>query len=90
MIERNGNDFRGRYLDGGNWQDLFQGQYDFAGVPIYAYLFTSNSNTNPSWQVALDNFHADVAPIPEPSTIILLLTGAVGCLACVWRRRRFK
>ncbi len=26
--------------------------------------------------------------VPEPSTIILLLTGAVGFLACVWRRKR--
>ncbi len=29
-----------------------------------------------------------VVVVPEPSTIILLLTGAVGFLGCSWRRRR--
>ena len=27
-------------------------------------------------------------PIPEPSTIVLLCTGAAGLLVCVWRKRR--
>lgn len=86
MIERNGNDFWVRYLDDGNWQDLFVAQHDFAGVPIYPYLFTSNSDTNPSWEVALDNFNADV--VPEPSTLALLTTAALGFLGIARRKRK--
>ncbi len=73
MIERNGNDFRVSYIDGGVWQNLFEAQHDFGGTPLYPYIFTSNSDTNPSWQVTLDNFSADV--VPEPSTFILLVVG---------------
>lgn len=75
-IERNGNDFRVSYLNGGNWQLLFDEQHDFAGTPLYPFLFTSNSDTNPGWQVALDNFQADVA-VPEPSSLVLLGVGAI-------------
>ena len=86
MIERSGNDFRARYLDGGNWQDLFLGHRNFGGTPIYPYLFTSNSNTYPSWQVALDNFQADV--IPEPSTLIIWSLLALCGICFGWYRRR--
>jgi hypothetical protein len=64
MIERNVNTFRLRYFDGG-WNDLYEGQYDFGGTALYPYLFTSNSHNNPSWEVALDNFQADVLPAPS-------------------------
>ena len=26
--------------------------------------------------------------VPEPGTLVLLITGGLGLLACVWRRRR--
>ena len=83
MIERNVNTFRYRYLDGGQWQDLLEAGHDFAGTPLYPYLFTSNnSDHNPSWEVALDNFCGDV--VPEPSTLILL---SMGALVLLLRRR---
>ena len=86
MIERNDDIFRASYLNLGAWQTLFEGQRDFGGTPLYPYLFTSNSNTNPSWQVALDNFQADV--VPEPSTLAALFgMGIVGLIAW-WRRRK--
>jgi hypothetical protein len=31
---------------------------------------------------------ADVTPSPEPSTVVLLLTGVIGLLAYAWRRRK--
>lgn len=83
MIERNGNDFRASYLNGG-WQTLFEAQHDFAGTLLYPYLFTSNSDSNPSWEVALDNFAAQV--VPEPSTITLAALGFISLVA--WGRRR--
>ncbi len=38
------------------------------------------------WGAALDN--VSVVAVPEPSTIILLLTGALGFLGIAWRRRK--
>lgn len=87
LIERDGNSFRASYLDGGNWQVLFEAQHDFAGTPLYPYLFTSNSDSNPSWQVALDNFSADVV-VPEPSILVLLSVSVISLLAYAWRLRR--
>jgi len=86
-IERNGNSFTASSLDAGNWYVLFEGQNDFAGMPLYPYLFTSNSESNPSWQVALDNFQADVT-VPEPFALTLLGMGAISLLAYGWRRRK--
>ncbi|MHC4404797.1 MAG: hypothetical protein ACYTG0_34545 [Planctomycetota bacterium] len=85
LIERNVNDFRVRYLDGSVWRNLFEETHDFGGTPLYPVLFTSNSDSNPSWQVALDNFSADV--IPGPSTLVIWsLLGLIG--VGWWRRQR--
>jgi hypothetical protein len=86
MIQRNGNDFQGSYLSGGSWHTLFDDNYDFGGVALYPWIFTSNSNNNPSWQVTLNNFSADV--VPEPSSIALAAFGLAGLAAWSWRRRR--
>ncbi len=87
-IERDDIDFRVSYLDGAVWQTLFEGQHDFGGTDLYPYLFTSNSNLNPSWQVALDNFQADVAPVPEPTSLVLWAgLGVMGLIAARRRRR---
>ncbi|KKN70614.1 hypothetical protein LCGC14_0428870 [marine sediment metagenome] len=86
MIERDGDNFQASYLDGGAWKMLFEGQHDFGETLLYPYLFTSNSNTNPRWEVALDNFYADVAP--EPSSLVLLIIGASSLLVCTWRRNQ--
>ncbi len=86
MIERDGDNFQASYLDGEVWRSLFGGQHDFGETLLYPYLFTSNSNTNPRWEVALDNFYADVAP--EPSSLVLLIIGASSLLVCTWRRNQ--
>jgi len=87
LIERNVDIFRVRYLDGSIWRNLFQETHDFGGTILYPYLFTSNSNTKPSWQVALDTFQADV--VPEPCTLaIWSLLGVLGIGVGWWRRRR--
>ena len=40
-------------------------------------------------QFAMDNLTIN-APVPEPSTFLLLCVSAVGLLGCAWRRRRPK
>ena len=89
MIERNDDVFRASYLNGGAWQTLFDGQRDFGGEFLYPYLFTSNSDSKPSWQVALDNFQADVVPeptVPEPTSFVLW--SGLGIMAILAGRQR--
>ena len=81
LIERDHDHFRLCYMQGGGWQCLFEGDFDFAGVPLSPHLFTSNSNWNPNWEVALDNFNV----VPEPTTFTLLACMAAGAAT---RRRR--
>jgi formylglycine-generating enzyme len=38
--------------------------------------------------LAVESLAAQASPIPEPSTLALLIVGAAGLLAFVWRRRR--
>ena len=85
MLERNGNMWRASYLKAGNWQVLFEEQCAI-DKPLFPYLITSNSDNNPAWEVALDNF--SFTPIPEPSSIALWCAGMVGIGFGRRRRRR--
>lgn len=40
--------------------------------------------------ICLDDVHIPgvASPVPEPSTVALLVTGLVGLLACAWRKRK--
>jgi hypothetical protein len=90
MIERNGNQFRTRYLRGDVWHVLFEAHHDFGDLPLYPYLFTSNSDTNPAWQSALDNFNYEYsgAPVPESTSLAIWSAIALGGLGLAYRRRK--
>ncbi len=83
-IERNGNNLRTLYLNNGSWQVLLDLQHDFGSMALYPHVFTSNSDTFPSWHVAMDNFNYEYT-VPEPATMSLL---ALGGLAALKRRRK--
>ncbi len=69
-------DGRSRGMRGGNW----------GSGSSYHLLASTRSSGNPASEGYGIGFR--VASVPEPGSIILLLTGALGFLAFGWRRRR--
>lgn len=61
-IERSVDSFTLSYLGNDGWHSLLATTHDFGDAPVYAYLYTSNSNSNPGWEVTFDNFRSDFAP----------------------------
>jgi len=91
LIERNGDTFRTSYLQSGSWQLLLESSYDFGSTPLYPYLRTSNSDDNPAWKVALDNYtleYSEPAAVPEPSSLVLFSGLGIAGLVMSWRRKR--
>lgn len=60
--------------------------YSFSNSGIYAIAIGGYGGATGDYTVSLNGNTADVAPVPEPSTFILLGAGLAGLVA--WRRKR--
>jgi hypothetical protein len=90
LIERDNDQFRASYfidhpLRTPRWETLYEGSYEFT-EDLYPYVFTSNSNNNPDWQVELDNFA--VTAVPEPSSLMLGTVLSLLIAILVYNRRK--
>jgi hypothetical protein len=77
-IDRNDTTFTAYYWENNSWIQMGTVEHDFGSNPVHVLLFTSNSDQNPQWRLALDNF------VPEPATVLLLGMGGLMIL----RKRR--
>ncbi len=65
----------------------FSGVRMVAGNDMVGLVYGNSTGTNhPAY--SFDNVTISAAPIPEPSTLVLLATGLFGLLAYAWRKRR--
>ena len=81
------------YLNGGSVGTLTRGQAEDApGGPGGDYMgfadWESAAGTSSSHDWKLVQFETGQHPVPEPTTLVLLVTGIVGLLAYAWRKRR--
>ncbi len=68
------------------WQD-FSGQKTVTTAGYYNIAFSFSANGEPAKDMVIDNVYVMTAPVPEPETYALFLSG-LGLIAYVARRRR--
>jgi fibronectin-binding autotransporter adhesin len=64
--------------------------FALSGAPAGSYL-EFNNPSNPSellLYVGSSGAGPDMSPVPEPSSLVLLVMGAIGLLVCTWRKQR--
>lgn len=58
------------------------------GEDIMVRFGTAGGSSAPGFRGAFDNVILTASPIPEPSTMMLVLTGLIGLVCYAWRKRR--
>ena len=66
-----------------------------SGGTLATFYVTTGANITFTGQIGLSGgelipvtFSTSAAPIPEPSTLVLLASGLIGLLAYAWRKRK--
>jgi hypothetical protein len=70
-IDRNDTTFTAYYWENNTWIQMETVEQDFGSNPVHVLMWTSNSDQNPEWRLAVDNF------VPEPATVLFLGMGGL-------------
>jgi hypothetical protein len=82
-----GTDIRAVLTDASN-NVLWDHSHALTAVPAFTSIYAGSIQINTATQAVFSFDNISVTTIPEPSTLALLMTGAIGLLCYAWRKRR--